>query len=103
MDLENVGVEGASHACQSTKAPVFAEISPDICRVESKEWDFQLYCFPLSQILPTQKREKHGLPNESKSKSPHSSNTLLGFGFSLQDTGSWGLCENGATRKSPEG
>ena len=71
--------------CQSNKIPVFAQISPGICRLESKQLDFQLYCFPLSQILSAQKGEVCGLPAEKKSKAPHPSNRLAGLGFSLQD------------------
>jgi len=70
---------------QSNKTPVFAQISPGICRLESKELDFQLYWFPLSQILPAQKGEKCGLPAESKSKAPQPSDRLAGVGFSVQD------------------
>lgn len=104
IDLEKAGGEGAPRVCQSNKTSVFAQISPGICSLESKELDFQLYCFPLSQILPAQKGEKCGLPTGSKSKAPHPSNRLAGFGFSLQDTdrGSQGLCECGTSRNSPK-
>lgn len=106
IDLEKAGGEGAPCVCQSNRTSVFAQISPGICRLASKELDFQLFCFPPSQILPAQKGEKQesSLPTGSKSKAPHPSNRLAVFGFSLQDTdrGSRGLCECGASRNSPK-
>lgn len=84
IDLKKVGGEGAPHECQS-KTPVYAQISPGICRPESKEFDFQRYCFPLSQILPAPKREKCVLSTERNCKYPHPSNRKAGFVFILQD------------------
>lgn len=46
IDLEKAGGEGAPRVCQSNRTSVFAQISPGICRLESKELDFQLFCFP---------------------------------------------------------
>lgn len=88
IDLKKVGGEGASYEYQSNKTPVYAQISPGICRPESKEFDFQLYCFPLSQILPAPKEEKCGLSTQIDCKDPHPSNRQAGFGFILQDRGS---------------